>query len=401
MTMRETCVYCGKNILKRSKEHIIQNALGGLYESDDICCEKCNNLLSKNIDSPFTKTFNPIISQIKNFVKTNNKNSRPLCSGKAIYNNKSYDVFIKDGKVVKCPELCKKLKCDVSKFDFRITEYDFPIENISFKNGISKIAFNYALASGIDFKVLSKGVKIKKKDKEIYDILFKFPIVPFVALNPIDEYIELKANMELYHNLILFSQNNQLWCYVDLFNTFQYYVLLSEEWNPKKKILKTDLQLLQKLDRTIPNLYIMKPKHILNYAMYFNVEPCLDLEEFEKRVETVIKKESMKKNMSDVIHAELDSDYFNGDKIKAMRNKDASLRIDNEMLFYLKSFVLYFDENDKLKESTFRQVTHMMAEDGIVSYPMLIDKLAGAGLIDICSYTTKKFERLNAFLLNG
>lgn len=29
------CIYCGKQIVKRSKEHIIQNALGGLYESED------------------------------------------------------------------------------------------------------------------------------------------------------------------------------------------------------------------------------------------------------------------------------------------------------------------------------------------------------------------------------
>lgn len=27
------CVYCGKIIIKRSKEHIIQNAIVGLYES--------------------------------------------------------------------------------------------------------------------------------------------------------------------------------------------------------------------------------------------------------------------------------------------------------------------------------------------------------------------------------
>ena len=43
MSKREKCVYCGKVIVTRSKEHIIQNAIGGLYESEDICCDKCNN----------------------------------------------------------------------------------------------------------------------------------------------------------------------------------------------------------------------------------------------------------------------------------------------------------------------------------------------------------------------
>ena len=41
------CVYCGKVITKSSKEHVIQNALGGKYESEDICCGECNNYVSK------------------------------------------------------------------------------------------------------------------------------------------------------------------------------------------------------------------------------------------------------------------------------------------------------------------------------------------------------------------
>ena len=39
------------------------------------------------------------------------------------------------------------------------------------------------------------------------------------------EYIELNTKLELYHNLILFSLANNLWCYIDLLNTFQYYIL--------------------------------------------------------------------------------------------------------------------------------------------------------------------------------
>jgi hypothetical protein len=84
MAMRECCVYCGKMIEKESREHIIQNALGGLYESADICCNKCNNtIISKEIDAPFIKIFNPIISRIEYFAKTNNKKSKPSCRGKA------------------------------------------------------------------------------------------------------------------------------------------------------------------------------------------------------------------------------------------------------------------------------------------------------------------------------
>lgn len=41
--MREYCVYCGRKIEQVSNEHVIQNALGGLYESTEICCGVCNN----------------------------------------------------------------------------------------------------------------------------------------------------------------------------------------------------------------------------------------------------------------------------------------------------------------------------------------------------------------------
>lgn len=65
------CVYCGNPIIVESREHIIQNAIGGLEESTDICCPKCNNYISRFIDKPFVTTFNPIIARIDSFAKTN------------------------------------------------------------------------------------------------------------------------------------------------------------------------------------------------------------------------------------------------------------------------------------------------------------------------------------------
>ena len=385
MVARENCVYCGKPIEKESREHIIHNALGGLYESVDICCDKCNKtIISQKIDAPFTKIFNPIICRIENFAKSNNKKSRPSCKGKAKYGNKIYDVIIKDKKVVKCPELSKEMKCDASKLDFEILEYNFELENSAFKTGIGKIAFNFALEKGIPFEALKKSVYINKINGEVDNISFGFPVIPFVALNPMDEYLELETSMELYHNLILFSQGNMLWCYVDLFNTFQYYVLLSNEWDANEHILETYLQFLQKLDRTIPELYIRRTKDILTYAIEFNVNPCIDLEVFKKRVKEAREKESLKKDMVDVVSAKLGIDYVKTDIVKEM---------------YLESLLLYFDKDDRLKESTFRQVTPI-SHNEVFSYPLLINELAKDGKVDIGWYTNKKFQRINSFLIN-
>lgn len=396
---RKNCVYCGHKIEKKSREHIIQNALGGLYESEEICCEACNNYVSKYIDVPFTKIFNPIISNIENFTKTNNKKSKPLCTGKALYNNKLYNVSIKDGKVVACQELSRELKCDVSKLHFDIVAYDFPIENTAFKNGICKIAFNFALDKGVSLEILKKGLDVKKRDDKIESISFDYPIIPFIPLNPMDKYIETDTSMELYHNLILFNQDNKLWCYVDLFNTFQYYVLLSEKWNQKETILETYLQLLQKIERNIPDLYIRRPKDIIIMAQLFDIEPCLDLDKFNHRLKVAIQKESVKKNMSDVLSAKLGADYFKLEKWEKMSKEDARTYLQNDMGFDLKSLLLYFDENDHLKESTFRQVTIVDIDNNItVSYPELIKSLLMRKQLNIQEYTFKKFERLNKFL---
>lgn len=390
MANREKCVYCGKAITKRSREHIIQNAIGGLYESEDICCPDCNNYVSKYIDVPFTKTFNAIISRIENFTKTNNKKSKPVYTGKAAYNGKIYDVSMKAGKVISCPELSKELKCDISKLNFEILAYDFPIENASFVTGLSKIAFNFALDKGISLDVLKDGLKTKVTENGIEDISFRYPVIPFVPLNPMDRHIELNTSMELYHNLILFSQGEMLWCYIDLFNTFQYYVLLTDKWDKNVSIHETYLQLLQKLDRSIPELYIRKPKHILTYAMFYNVEPSTDLEIFKKRVEEAIKKESLKKSMADVISVKMADKYLTPELLTQTDTEERD--------FYLKSLLLYSHEDDNLNEKHFRTVTLTGNDFQVTSYPLLINLLVRNGELDVRGYTYEKFNRLNKFL---
>ena len=391
MAQRTSCVYCGKTITTRSREHIIQNALGGLYESEDICCPECNNYISKYIDLPFSKTFNPIISRIENFTKTNNKNSLPACTGKAYYEGELYDVIIKNGKIVSCPVLCKKLKCDISKLTMDIFSYDFPIEHNTFINGVCKIAFNFALEKGVDIKKLSHGLNITSNEENIETISFKYTVIPFVPLNTLDWHIELNTKMELYHNLILFSQDDMLWCYVDLFNTFQYYVLLSDNWDKTMVVRESYLQLLQKIDRSIPDLYIRKPKHILTYAMFYNIEPCMDLDEFKKRVEEAIKKESPKKSLSDVISPKMNAGYISAEKLKGLPR--------DELIEYLKPFNLYSDEDDRIREDRFRQVTLIGNDFDITSYPWLIGEYMSQGKINVKVYTHAKFERLSNFLI--
>lgn len=386
---RQNCVYCGKEITTRSSEHVIQNALGGLYESEDICCPECNNYISRCIDAPFTKIFNPIIGKIDNFSKTNNPKSMPSCTGKVLYNNKIYNAFIKNGKVVGCPDLSRELKTDISKLPLQIVAYDFKLDNEIFHTGMAKIAFNYALDKGIDLDTLKHGLNIEKTGDEIQKISFSYPMIPFCPLNPVDYYIELETDFNLYHNMILFSQESTLWCYIDLFNTFQYYVLLSDNLPQGINVYDNYAQTLQKIDRTDPELDIYRPKDILIYAQQYGVEPCLDKAEFSRRIKNAIAKKSQKKALESII----------SDKMAAMPI-DYSLRIAQDpkkLLPFAHSMRLYFDDNDKLRTENFRTITTDV-QGYVVPYPYAINTVLRQDQTPLRSYTMSKFNRLTNFL---
>jgi len=371
----------------------IQNALGGLEESTDICCADCNNFVSKYIDTPFVSIFNPIIAQIPNFTKTNNKKSTPTYSGKVKYKGKEYAAYFKNGKVVSCPELSKKKKCDISKLDCEVVGYDFNIDSSVFVNGISKIAFNFALSKGISASDLKDGLVIVKEDNGLKKITFKYDVIPFVPLNPMDKYIELDTEMLLYHNIILFNQDKKLWCYIDLFNTFQYYVLLCDNWDEKKIISETYFQQIQKIDRIAPEMRRWRPKYGLIYADTYDVEPSPCREEMYKRVKNAIQKESLKKDMGKVLSCKLKSDYM----LNYIR-EDIS---EEEKRRYGLSLLLFFDENDKLIENHFRRVTLGRQEFDIVSYPLAIKMMLKSGMLDIKKYIYLKFDRMNKSLTDN
>lgn len=139
-------------------------------------------------------------------------------------------------------------------------------------------------------------------------------------------------------------------------------------------------------------MYLRKPKHILIYANFYKIEPCLDVEEFKKRVAKAIRLESPKKNLSDVISSKLQG-FLSYCMTKYGKDRE-------RLLLPLTCIYIYFDENDKLKEKLFRTVTilnHKTRE--ITSYPELIKMCMETGEIEVKEYTFKKFDRLNTFLL--
>lgn len=395
MINKPFCAYCGvdlSNII--SKEHIIQNALGGLYESKTICCSDCNNRISKIIDKPFVDIFAPIISNIHNLRKTHNVNSKPRYSGVGIYDNKEYVIYLKGNKVVDCPELCKKLKCDVSKIKFTNIYYNFNIDDKAFKQGIKKIAFNFAVEKQIPISLLKEKVKIKTSNNNIEEIVFDYKIMPFLPLNPIDEQIELNSNFELYHNLILFNEKNLLWCYVDLFNTFQYYVLLSENWRPDNIIYESYLQLLQAPDRIYPKFEKYNIKELYSLLSIYNIDIQGEnsIDKVKQKIYEKIRKKPSVIKMEDFISKKLNENN------KLLEKED--IEFSKRLIAYTNNLQLYFDENDILNECVFRKLTIDENTNKIAFYPELIYKIICKNCDKIKLYTHTKFYRLTKFILN-
>ena len=387
---RKNCVYCDEKITTPSREHVIQNALGGLLESEDICCPGCNNYISREIDKPFTTIFNPILGGIDDMAKTNNKKSNPPYTGTVLYNGKTYHANIKGGKVVGCAELSRELRCDVSKLPLEIVSYDFNLDNPAFQNGMKKIAFNYALACGVDFNLIKSDMKINKSGTAINSITFEYPMIPFYPLNPVDEFIELRTTPQLYHNMILFSQHRELWCYIDLFNTFQYYVLLSDKLPKGKDIYHCYAQTLQKIDRNVPEIKIFDPKDAMIYAQQYGVEPCMDSEEMTRRIRNAIATKSQKQSLDDII----------GTKLRGLAISQifwAATHPDSVSSMWAAS-KLYLDDKDNLRKRNFRTVTPAPRSMDALSYPHAIAETIAIDDTALRAYTMAKFNRLTQIL---
>jgi len=392
MQLEIKCFYCDAAIIKRSKEHIIQNALGGSYTSTNICCEECNKYLGKCIDAPFTKIFKPFISRIVNLSKSNNKNSKSFYSGKTIYQDKMYDVDIINNKIISYPQLREQFpRNDISKLNLKVHSYSFELKNDDFQNGLKKIAFNFALDKGVPIHLLKENLHIEKLDGKITNVSFSCATIPFFPLNPIDEYIELETNLELYHHLILFNQDNILWCYIDLFNTFQFYVCLSDKWNSETDLFEFYLQLVTKADRTVPEFSIRKYKDIQIDAAQYNIKPCTSLNglrKYKSQRERVLATKPLEQDSYSIIESKA-LQYVNSIQRKHINsNETPSL----EELYCIQS---YFDVMDKFMMDKFRITFQKNFKWH--SYPELIINLVKKNT-DLSQYTYSKFYRLENFL---
>lgn len=283
---------------KAHGEHIIHNGIRGKLISRTILCEECGGSYSKD-DANFCKIFAPFIVAL-------NDRMIPADHGKPDGNTLKGSIFktpdikegdngmevtAKNGKVIPIQPYytIEGNKIDVYAGENRIKDYlkvltkeltdkgddinHYTIElhtdihdkgylayyfskgndnfNVDFKKGMVKIATEYAIHCGIGREVLTEVISIDDNGKGTIDY-DKAKLTPFIPTTLFDilyeDYRYLFEDGYPSHVLKLFTSKyndgkTRLYCYLDLFSTFQYYVLLNDDYKGKE-ISKTYAQRL-------------------------------------------------------------------------------------------------------------------------------------------------------------
>ncbi|WP_310832323.1 HNH endonuclease [Paenibacillus pedocola] len=305
------CVYCGEplNEINVSKEHVIHNALGGLLESKKICCKGCNSKLGEKDDSEFTKIFSAITENL------NIKKSRESNPSKynAIVTDKKGHVYnaVMKGKEVWSvfSQTGEYLNQNINLKELVPVELIFKVDDQALKKGFSKIAFNYAIHMDLSPDCLEMVFdSVNKK------LLFnKSGVIPFVPLNFFDRSIEEEDLIDIKHAIILFSYGNLLIAYIELFSTFQFYVVLSQNWSGQA-ILHSYCQLVEKRDfdeekiRKMIHIHDLKDMDIILNQYQLKLPDLCNEEECE---EDECKENGCKENKIPRIFEKIENDAFN------------------------------------------------------------------------------------------
>lgn len=289
----DRCYLCGEEFNQSSVvkhgEHIIQQAIGGGLIVNSILCRDCGILLGKEIDKPFNDIFESIAVRLDIRKDRESRTKTKSIKGTIISETDVYGVYVKGIEVVwnnfeitpvtpfhryiengrkliiyaskkQLTKYIKKVEKEIENNKLEIVkchditalvEFPFPMNNKHFKRGIAKIAIGFACSQGILRDklplVLDLNVNLADRIKE------NIPLVQYYPLGIIDSIIEReKSKIRNYpsHCLILFTtlaKPTKLVCYIELFSTFQWYVVLNDDYQGEE-IYKYHFQSLQKLD---------------------------------------------------------------------------------------------------------------------------------------------------------
>lgn len=278
------------SLCKAHGEHILHNGIRGKLISRTILCEECGGNYSKD-DANFCRIFAPFVVALSDrmisadhgktdgitlkgsifktpYIKESDGGIEVTAKNGEIIpiqpfftmdrNENIIDVYagkkrIKDYLNVLARELADKgdnidnytINKHTNIYDQGYLAFFFSKGNDNFnehfKKGMVKIATEYALHCGMAREVLTEVISIDDKGKATINYK-EAKLIPFIPTTLFDLLFEgyryLFEDGYPSHMLKLFTTKyhdgkTRLYCYLDLFSTFQYYVLLNDDYKGK------------------------------------------------------------------------------------------------------------------------------------------------------------------------
>ncbi len=256
------CYDCGKFLTEKikSKEHIINNSIGGRLKSYNLLCKPCNSNFGSSMDTAISKSFNLLANQL-NIVRDHGSVQDELAElksgekilmspgGKPKLHRTVVDQKEADGKIeisISAPnekEALKALKGMQRKYKFsdekmeelrsQLVMQNYPINEdvkMGFQIGgddlfkaLAKMGINYFIFCGGEPKYIKTVLEnIKSKEKCDYVWFFNDPSKSF-------EYSE----KQICHSIHVKGcpEDRILYYVVDLFSVAQYIVILNSQYD--------------------------------------------------------------------------------------------------------------------------------------------------------------------------
>ncbi|HXA01900.1 MAG TPA: HNH endonuclease [Cytophagaceae bacterium] len=285
-----------------SEEHIIPNFCGGHIKSSNLLCEGCNNILGTELEGELSQQL--IFARLIPFKLDRGKQQGLRLVGitkesrqEVLIDNKLQYTFAKplieftdDGRLkklrVKSEEEARHILTKLAKKDLSINVEE-ELKRIEFKDiyleervdfedyifggkrahrGIAKIALNFYLAKGGNRDLVKEIIKyICLPDVRNDFVAFYYPICKIHEL----------AEMEISHVLYLKGDNKKklLYCYIELFSTTNFIVILNNDYEGHNFIEQYCYSLIDNaeiIDKKIDLTLFTNPLEILDYQEEFD-----------------------------------------------------------------------------------------------------------------------------------
>lgn len=250
------CYLTGVELTETNKslEHILPNALGGQLKSREVLCSDANLNLSKSIDTEFNKIFEGTYRRLP--LDKDRQTNRGIVGihqhyneeivfkdkkcfpRKPIYDSDKQTVYAQTEKTGKgyIEHLKQKGKISKEQEVKILTDlsggvgFPFKLDNIIFPKGFAKIAAGFATLKGVDRTQLKRVIDLTKNEFR-NDII----LLPFFPVTPHDIIFEKETYKSIHfplHTIVLkgIKKETILYCYIELFSTFQYIVILDDKY---------------------------------------------------------------------------------------------------------------------------------------------------------------------------